>query len=156
MKGISPMIAVILLIAFTIGVGGLVSIFATGLTKTTTGLTSNQSESLSRCGGAWINVYRVTNTTVFYQNPNREAVTGLTVIMSDGTINLNPADPRLATGESNYTLVGNSSSAANSAGISGVSPAGATGNTSVIVRGLCESIITVEGTCKRGQGCWEI
>ena len=154
MKAISPMIAVVLLIAFTIGVGGLVSIFFTGLTTTSSKITGNQSEALTRCAGAWINVYKATNSTVFYQNPNSQTITGLVIIASDGTTNLNPADPSLAIGESNSTIVGNSS--ANVAGTSGLIPGGSTsGNTSVTVRGLCQSTVTVEGRCARGQACWE-
>ncbi|MBI2547416.1 MAG: hypothetical protein HYW23_03140 [Candidatus Aenigmarchaeota archaeon] len=47
MKAISPMVATVLLIAFTIGVGALVSIFATSLTTSSTGIASNQSDALT-------------------------------------------------------------------------------------------------------------
>lgn len=64
MKGISPLIATVLLIAFTIAVGGLISIWLTGFTQTTTQSVGNQAanqitcsnggltlSSLSYCGG---------------------------------------------------------------------------------------------------------
>jgi len=138
MKGISPMIAVILLIAFTIGVGGLVSIFATGLTTTTTGLTSNQSEALSRCGGAWINVYSVDSDQVFYANPNSQTISGISITFSNGTT-FTGGDPSLTVGESNATNIGAIGS-----------------NTFVIVRGLCQAIITAEGKCTSNQDCWDV
>lgn len=149
------MVAVVLLIAFTVGIGGLVSIFVTGLTTTSTGVTQNQSLGLSRCASGWINVNRVTNSTVFYQNPTSQTITGLVIIMSDGSQNVNPADPSLTLGEANFTYIGNTSANTNSAGVSGVIPGGASGNTSVTVRGLCQSTVTVEGRCARGQDCWE-
>ncbi|MBI1978958.1 MAG: hypothetical protein HYS62_02755 [Candidatus Aenigmarchaeota archaeon] len=55
-KAISPMVAVVLLTAFTIGVGGLVMIFLTGTTQTSTGIVKNASESLALCSAAIINV----------------------------------------------------------------------------------------------------
>ncbi len=147
------MIATVLLIAFTIGVGGLISVFMTGITTTSTGITSNQSDSLTRCAGAWINVYRATNSTVYYQNPTGQTITGLVIISSDG-VALQPADPGLTAGESNYTTIGVNSTVA---GVSGLIPGGSTsGNISVTVRGLCLSTVTVEGSCKRGQACWQV
>ncbi len=153
MKAISPMVATVLLIAFTIGVGGLVSIFVTGLTTTQTGIASNQSESTARCAGAWLNLYRVTNTTVFYQNPTNQNITRLVIMTSDGSqIPLSLTDQLLIPGESNSTNIGNSSGTA-----WGLKPGlgSAAGNTSVTIRGLCQSIVTVEGVCKQGQGCWQ-
>jgi len=87
MKAISPLIAVVLLIAFTIGVGGLVSIFVTGLTTTSTGITSNQSEALTRCAGGWLNVYLVTSTRVNVHNPNSQTITGIDIVAGTGEVN---------------------------------------------------------------------
>jgi len=155
MKAISPMVAVVLLIAFTVGVGGLVSIFVTGLTTTSTGITSNSSESLTRCAGAWINVHSVTNTTIFYANPNRQTITGLTATFSDGTQSLTVLDQSLTVGESNSTTITDTTGpAGGQRNLTGIMPAGAAGNTSVTVRGLCLSTVTVEGKCRQGQGCW--
>ena len=133
------MIAVVLLIAFTIGVGGLVSIFVTGLTTTSTGITGNQSEALTRCAGAWINVYAVDSDQVSYQNPTSQTITGITISFSNGTVQTN-GDPSLTAGESNTT---------------NITTTGLTGNTFVVVRGLCQSAVTVEGSCRTGQDCWD-
>ena len=159
MKGISPLVATVLLIAFTIGVGGLISIFVTGLTTTSTGITSNQSEGLTKCAGTWINVYRVTNTTIFYTNPTSETIIGLTAVFSDGKKGVTILDQSLAIGESNFTDITNSTSnnGAAQTGLTGIKPGigGAAGNTSVSLRGLCQSAVTAEGKCKQGQACWE-
>lgn len=151
-KGISPLIATVLLIAFVVGIGGLVSLFATSLTTSSTGVTSNQSQSVTKCAGAYINVYRVTNTTVFYSNPTGQTITSLTIITSDGSQIVNPSGPSIAPGASNSTIVGVNTTNPN--GYTGLVPGGATGNTSVTMRGLCQSTVPVEGTCKQGQGCW--
>lgn len=55
-KGISPMIATVLLIAFTIAVGGLVSVWMTSFTKTTTGEVSTQEETKIYCSYAGISI----------------------------------------------------------------------------------------------------
>jgi flagellin-like protein len=49
MKGISPLIATVLLIAFTVAVAGMVSIWITGFTKTTTTITQTQSLQRINC-----------------------------------------------------------------------------------------------------------
>ncbi|MBI2543147.1 MAG: hypothetical protein HYW24_03105 [Candidatus Aenigmarchaeota archaeon] len=136
MKAISPMIAVVLLIAFTIGIGTLVSIFATSLTVTSTGITSNQSEALSRCAGAWINVYSIQSTTILYSNPNTQTITNVVITTGDG---------RLVTGATSIAP-GGSSSTSWTAGT----------NTSVAVRGLCQTLVTAEGKCTSAQACWDI
>lgn len=132
------MIAVILLIAFTIGVGGLVNIFATSLTTTSTGIASNQSEALSKCAGAWINVYSVQSDKVLFSNPSQETIRGINVIVSGG--NITPSSASLAPGATSS--------------FSGAGWALA-GNTSVTVRGLCQTLVTVEGKCTTSQECWD-
>ena len=63
MKGISPMIATVLLIAFTIGVGGLVTIFFTGLTKTQTGIVSQNSQNFTQCSFGLLEIKKVDCST---------------------------------------------------------------------------------------------
>ena len=145
MKAISPMIAIVLLIAFTVGVGGLVSIFVTGLTTTSTGITSNQSEALTRCAGAWINVYSVTNASVFYSNPNSQTLTGVVIVYTNGN-SQSATDATLSPGESGLTSPAN-----------GTIPAPLhTPNTSIIVRGQCQTLVTAEGKCTNSQDCWDV
>jgi flagellin-like protein len=49
MKGISPMIATVLLIAFTVAIGGIISIWLTTYTTTTTETISKESETRMTC-----------------------------------------------------------------------------------------------------------
>ena len=136
MKAISPMVAVVLLIAFTVGVGGLVSIFVTGVTTTCTGITSNQSESLTRCAGGYVNVFTVSSTRVGYSNPNSQTLTGFTVVAGTGESITGATS--LAPGASSFT--------AWSVGT----------NSSVTVRGLCQTLVPVEGKCTNAQDCWDV
>jgi len=55
-KGISAMIATVLLIAFTVAVGGVVSIWITSFTSTTTEEVSSQEETKIYCAYAGISV----------------------------------------------------------------------------------------------------
>ncbi|MEM5797188.1 MAG: hypothetical protein QW813_00780 [Candidatus Aenigmatarchaeota archaeon] len=137
MKAISPMIAVVLLIAFTIGVGGLVSLFVTGLTTTSTGITGNQSEALTRCAGAWLNIYSVTSNKVLVHNPNSQTITGIDVIAGSGEV-VADAIASLAPGAT--------ASATWTVG----------SNTSVTVRGMCQTLVTVEGKCTNKDECWDV
>ncbi|MEK6909835.1 MAG: hypothetical protein AABW61_02030 [Candidatus Aenigmatarchaeota archaeon] len=137
MKAISPMVAVVLLIAFTVGVGGLVSIFVTGLTTTSTGITSNQSESLTRCAGSWLDVYSVSSTRVNIANPNSQTIVNIAIIAGSGEVASN-AIASLAPGAT-----------------SGATWTSLT-NTSVNARGLCQSLVTVEGRCTSAQDCWDV
>ena len=144
MKAISPLIAVVLLIAFTIGIGGLVSIFVTGLTTTSTGITSNQSEALTRCAGAWLDVFSVTNTTVIYSNPNSQTITNPIIVFSNGNT-LVGTDTSLTPGESTVTSVS-----------TGLSCGACTVNTSIFVRGQCQTAVLVQGKCTSSDACWDV
>ncbi|MBI1978466.1 MAG: LamG domain-containing protein [Candidatus Aenigmarchaeota archaeon] len=55
MKAISSLIGTVLLIAFTVGMGGVVSVFFTGAAQTSTGIISNTSGVLTSCSAAIIN-----------------------------------------------------------------------------------------------------
>ncbi len=56
MKGLSPLIATVLLIAFTIGVGGLISIWITGFTQTSTGIVRKEGEYQIVCSNGALDV----------------------------------------------------------------------------------------------------
>ena len=154
------MVAVVLLIAFTIGVGGLIFTFSTGLTTTSTGITSNQSEALARCANVRIDVYRITNTTVAYSNPSSQTITGLVILFgsSSGTYTgVTTPDVSLTSGESNVTYITNSTGEAILTTVAtGIQPGGAAGNTSVIVRGQCQTLVLVQGKCTSSDACWDV
>jgi flagellin-like protein len=79
MKGISPLVATILLIAFTIAVGGIVSVWITGFTRTQTVQVSSVAEDQLRCFSSAISV-RVT--------PNITGNTTVTIGYDAGRVNL--------------------------------------------------------------------
>jgi flagellin-like protein len=51
-KGVSPFIAVILLVAFTIGIGIVISLFLSGMIKITTETAEPMTEELLKCANA--------------------------------------------------------------------------------------------------------
>jgi flagellin-like protein len=59
MKGISPMIAVVLLIAFVVAIGTIVSLFLTGLAGTIVGVTTPEAERIARCGPSVLTIQEV-------------------------------------------------------------------------------------------------
>lgn len=77
-KGVSPLIATVLLIAFTIAVGGLISIWLTGFTQTTTQSVGTQASNSITCSNGGI-----TLSSLGYCNGN---LTG--IITNIGSISL--------------------------------------------------------------------
>ncbi|MBI2547245.1 MAG: hypothetical protein HYW23_02250 [Candidatus Aenigmarchaeota archaeon] len=78
MKGISPLVATVLLIAFTVGVGGLISIWVTGFTQTSTSTVSKSGQTQIICSNGAISL-----TSLKYCNNN---ISG--IIKNDGRITL--------------------------------------------------------------------
>jgi len=60
MKGISPLIATVLLIAFTVAVGGLISIWLTGFTQNQTQSIGSQASNSITCSNGGISLSSVT------------------------------------------------------------------------------------------------
>lgn len=56
MKGLSPLVATVLLIAFTVGVGGLISIWLTDFTQTSSKIVSKDSEERIVCSNGAIDL----------------------------------------------------------------------------------------------------
>ena len=56
MKGISPLVATVLLIAFTVGVGGIISVWITGFTQTSSKIVSNEGEKQITCSNGAIDI----------------------------------------------------------------------------------------------------
>ncbi|MEM7821409.1 MAG: archaellin/type IV pilin N-terminal domain-containing protein [Candidatus Aenigmatarchaeota archaeon] len=148
MKGISAMIAVVLLIAFTVAVGGLISVWFTTFTRTTTSGVEAATTNQTRCAGAYIKVDSVkslgdyvgidnTNTTVIYSNPSPHTISSISIISNGGE-----------------SFVGTTTSLEPS-GI-GKSYLNLSSGTSVILKGLCLASVPVEGSCKVGEVCWQI
>jgi len=135
-KAISPMIATVLLIAFTVAVGGILSLWMTGLTTTTTSSVENTTTDQVKCASTWINVISVTSNGVIITNGGAQTITNVFCYTGTGTNVTNVATPSLVPGgisAGNWTI--------------GT-------NTSIICSGKCLTI-GVTGECKSGQTCWK-
>jgi len=129
------MIAAILLVAFAVAVGGIISAWMTSFTRTTTGTVSSLTENQTKCAGVYIAIDAVTNSAIIFHNPSAEPLSNIYVYAGDGT-----------TVASGLSL---------SAGASHSVPWTAGSNTSVYITGTCRNI-GVSGSCERGQDCWKV
>lgn len=158
MKGISALIATVLLLAFTIAVAGIVSIFFTGFTKQTTGSVSGQGGALIACSGSAPTVdlvkYNSTNASsinVTYSNPGSIALASVSMYIT--LSNSTTFQPTLGSS----TLAAYASA---SVTVSGPSSGIATGSggapVEVRVVGVCVTSSgnqTSSGSCLTGQSC---
>jgi flagellin-like protein len=132
-KAISPMIATILLIAFTVAIGGIISVWLATYTRTAQTAVTGATEAQIKCAGISPNIYRVTNTTVFLLNSGTVELTNVTCVTQDGK----------SIGTITSMPPGNMSSLTWNS----------TGNTSVICSGICLGI-GVASQCSVGDSCW--
>ena len=137
MKAISPMIAIILLIAFTVAIGGILSVWFPGLIRVLTGPVEIAGEKVAQCAGVWVRVEEVKSDRVIASNPSALNITKIKLTF-DGT-EFEPA------GELSYLDPGDVDTYAYSR----------VGNKTVVVRGLCLEEVPVEGRCSEGDICWE-
>ena len=101
MKGISPMIATVLLIAFTVAVGGIVSLWISGYTKTQTGQITSVSQDQIQC---YNSVLSIKSTTVL-NGTNATIVVGY----DSGTLVLNNVKADITCGGYSNSSIGTSS-----------------------------------------------
>jgi len=134
-KAISPMIATILLIAFTVAVGGIISIWMTGYTRTTGASVSSATENTTACVGTYPNVISVTSSAVLVTNPGSEDITNLNCFVGNGTNITTVATATLSPGT--------------------VASGSWTRSTQTVVTCTAKCRNTgVSGECKSGQSCW--
>lgn len=87
-KGISPLIAAVLLIAFTMAVASLFAQWAPQLIKSAQGDTKNQSEQIQKCSGAIVSFQSANTSQVTLQQTSGNNAVGnvsVTWFYSDGT-----------------------------------------------------------------------
>jgi flagellin-like protein len=136
MKAVSPMIAAVLLIAFTVAVGGVLSFWLTTLTGSTTGNVEAQTSNITKCAGASIQINRVDSSRIIFSNPSSQEISSVILIADKGGGTITPSDQILSPGE-----------------IGTVSWTRGT-NTSVLARGFCLQSVSVAGSCSAGEACW--
>lgn len=129
------MVAAILLIAFTVAVGGLISVWLTSYSRTTTSAVESTTTNQTKCAGAYIKVDSVTSSLIIYSNPSTQTITNLNITTGDG---------RFVTPNPTSLSPGGMGTASWSRG----------SNTSVLMKGLCLVTVSAEGSCESGQLCW--
>lgn len=146
MKGISSLIATVLLIGFVVAIAGLISMWSTSLTSTQTKEIGNQSAGQTVCVRSLViddveipalgNGYYI---NVTYHNVGNQAISGLYIdIRNSSAIN--------------------STSVANlgPGGIALVSIGGQSNSTNLVrIRGMCASSIVVSDECTPSDFCWK-
>ena len=147
MKAISPMIAVVLLIAFTVAVGGILSAWMSSLAISQTTTVSSGTEKQVKCSSSLISIVEVR-----YPSGTGRGFVNVTVRYDSGTEVL-----------SNYTaevsargsLQGNASTGIVTPGEArtvSVSPANFPPEL-VSVRALCRDTVPIVGECKVNDPC---
>lgn len=152
MKGVSPFIATVLIIAFTIAVGGIVALWLTTFSTTTTTTVGTSGEKQIKCVGSSISVKEVrystsdltlVNVTVTH-DIGTEQLFNLTIEVSAGgmtnssaTVFTTTTDP-FGQGESYAANVNTNITMAPEY---------------VRVRAFCQTTVAVVGECKAGEEC---
>ena len=151
-KGISPLIATVLLIAFTIAIGGVLLIWFSSLTNTQTQTVGTSSEKLADCAASAITIrearYNSTpgSAASTFVNVTISLVAGtqnianLTVFVTGKGITNSTADNSTITPGSTITIRANVSSNA-------IPPE------FVRASGICQSTVPIIAECKTGQAC---
>jgi flagellin-like protein len=150
MKGISPMIATVLIIAFTIAIGGVISVFMNRLTTTQIGETEKSSAGIIQCSNVRIDILSVTGAgtsgSIVVTNPssNKIYITGIVDdVANSSTV---PAGYKILTAGNTTTI--------NPVNITNTS-------TKITIVGLCENTgstqnVSIQGICIKGGNCWPI
>lgn len=166
MKGVSPLIAAVLLIAFTVAVGGIISTWITTLTTTTTGVTQAAGEKQIKCATAVLDIVEVVsslgatdsiNTTVRYVYGEQDLyffnLTFIDNIKSSVTVtprigvNYNKTTPFKPGMLTVFALNLSTTDVVVAAGL----PGSALDRVSVLAK--CQDTIPISDDCKSGESC---
>lgn len=157
MKGISEIVATVLLIALSVTIGAIVGLFVTSFTKTHTGTIQQSSEKMTKCGNVILTIDEVktdadlnpVNVTFSY-SVGTEDLYNFTVFIIDANVNLNLTSSLSPNyNATNPLRVGKTvfwSIPTTGWGLSG-------GLSHVRVQGLCETDYPVTADCKSGEAC---
>lgn len=146
MKGISPMIATVLLVAFTVVIGGILMLWFTTLARTTTAGAGSQAEAILKCSNANFQILSVDTSG------NK-----VTIVHYGSDVKVYPIIASV--GATPVTLTGWSTPNPSSITVGQPSTFNATigANTTVKVTALCEYGVintSVEATCSSPEPCW--
>lgn len=158
MKAVSTFIATVLIIAFTVAIGGIVSTFIYNTMSTQSEETKASSDKAARCGSVFLDIDEVktnsdmstVNITFTYVNGDEDLYNFTVYVIDSGnrinrTSNLSPtyteASP-LNSGRKTFWSV-------STTGLSG-------SLFSVRIVGLCQKDYTVSASCESGKSCMTI
>ena len=143
MKGISAMIATVLLIAFTVAVGGILSVWFTSFTRTSTASVENASVDQTKCSGTYIDIVLVDTNTTVIANRGSQTITGIVCYSGNGSSwGLGSLSPGASNATQGWNINGTGGSYAAGFG------------TVMSCSGKCLTI-GVTGSCKSGDSCWK-
>ena len=138
------MIAVVLLVAFTVAVGGILSLWLTSYTTSTTGNVETATTNQTKCAGSYIDVISVDNDAILISVRGSETISSITCAAGGNTSvwgmgNLSPGGINSTRWQNNQTQ--------------GSYETGF--GTNIICTGICLNI-GISGECKSGQSCWRV
>jgi flagellin-like protein len=165
MKGISPMISVVLLLAFTVAIGGIISVWMSGLATTQTTTVSSTTEKQVKCSASILKIQKVR-----YKSSESTALMNITVVYDSGTENLynltieasgaGLTNRTTDTPNQNFTgcLLYNSTGDPFTPGMSKSIRLKVDGSTKDYVRArmFCQSTVPIISECKAGDACWTV
>jgi len=154
MKGISPFVAAILLIALTVAVGGLLAVWFSTLTSSQTQTVSASSEQLAKCASSslTINEVRYSSTgasslvNVTTSAGGSQYMKNITISISGGGATSNSIKYYNATGN-DLPPGGVFAASVNTSGGALVPPE------IVSVSGICQGQYAISTSCKAGESC---
>ncbi len=154
-KGLSPLIASVLLVAFTMAVAAIVVVWITGFTQQQTNVVGQRGENQVKCGYSILSMDRneisvvgnALNATVTYSAGTETLnITGFSVRDANGITYVNATLITLAANETNNMAVGSQRKFVNYV-LSGNVPGGVAWS-EVRVTGLCQSQFAVTGAVR--------
>ncbi len=147
MKGLSPLIAVVLLIGFTVAIAGIISVWITGTTRTQTDIIGEQAILQSECVVSTLKVLEVRRSSgqvniTYALETGGEGLNNITIeaIALGNTTRVGPfyTNSTLKPGEGNATTLN-------------IQPVGPL--EIVRVSGICKSKYPISTDCKSGKPC---
>jgi flagellin-like protein len=149
-KGISPMIAIVLLIAFTVAVGGILSLWLTTLTSTQTTTTGSAAEKQILCARSVLEI-----TEVYYETPQNANVTVSYTYGTESLTSFNFFFVDAARNSQNKTASGTLTPGdSETFAITSLTNLASSGSYQLVrVIAMCQDAYPISSECKSGQSC---
>jgi flagellin-like protein len=147
-KAVSPLIAAVLLIAFTVAVGGIISLWLSSFTQTQSGMIEKSAEKTTKCAATSLQIREVR------YGSGRVNVTVIHATGSEGLRNLSVSV--LGAGISNSSDVRYTSADFTPGQVEAFSVIFAASPEWVTASAFCQSSYPIITECKPGQVCWKV